>query len=174
MYISKKIIVVVALLAVVLFGTTWVLAQDGEMIYACVNHVGNLRIVEEGVTCRNNEQSLSWNEQGPQGLPGAEGPAGPTGPAGPLGPPGVLDFYIAFGFSDCSGEGTCSSRIECETGDMVTGGGGYFTTPFLDLPITLSEPVTGGGIQGWKLGTTYAKSGDQLVVIAVCADMTPD
>ncbi len=44
------------------------------IIHGCVDKVnGNLRIVASGTSCRNNETSLDWNQQGPQG------PAGPAG-----------------------------------------------------------------------------------------------
>jgi hypothetical protein len=37
-----------------------------------------------GQTCGPFETPLSWNQQGPQGVPGPQGPAGPPGPAGTL------------------------------------------------------------------------------------------
>lgn len=53
---------------------TKVLAQTNETIYACVNKVGgNMRVVKADETCSKNENSLSWNK---------EGPAGPQGPSG--------------------------------------------------------------------------------------------
>ena len=55
---------------------------------------GILRVVPDGVTCRDKEIAILWNQTGPQGLPGpagatgAIGPEGPEGPEGPRGPEG--------------------------------------------------------------------------------------
>ena len=62
-----------------------------DAINACVKKNGKLRVVGSTGACRQNEQSLSWNVQGPAGEAGpagATGPAGPAGPAGAAGPPG--------------------------------------------------------------------------------------
>lgn len=49
-----------------------VLAQGNEVIYACVNKVGgNIRIVTANESCKSNESSLNWNQQGPAGTPGS-------------------------------------------------------------------------------------------------------
>jgi len=82
---------------------------DDDVINACVNNRGNLRIVDAGGQCRRWEQPISWNvqgepgpagpkgdpgEQGPQGVQGekgdtgAQGLVGPPGPIGPQGPQG--------------------------------------------------------------------------------------
>jgi hypothetical protein len=65
------------------------------VVHACVHVNGGwLRNVAEPANCRNREQPLSWNQEGPAGPPGPagepgpEGPAGPQGPAGPEGPAG--------------------------------------------------------------------------------------
>ena len=64
-------------------------AQSGQVIYACV-HQGSLfpRIIGATDTCRNNEQLITWNVQGPAGPTGPAGPAGPAGPQGPQGAQG--------------------------------------------------------------------------------------
>ena len=59
----------------VMFIVTTVFSQmnNGE-IYSCVNRVnGNVRIVTTEGDCKNGESPLSWNQQGPQGLPGQSG-----------------------------------------------------------------------------------------------------
>lgn len=209
MYISKKMLIAVAILVLVLFGTTWVLAQSTGTIYACVDPLGNVRIVAEGESCRPNESPLSWNDQGPQGDPGPQGPqgdpgpvcppadvevigvqgpkgdtgmtgpvgpagpAGPTGPTGPQGPQGVLGFYVETAESTCTTGETCYAQVECKKGDEVTGGGGYGSTPQVDLPITISHPIYAGDYSGWYVGTTFGETGDIFYVFAVCADTTP-
>lgn len=55
-------------------------------IHGCVAKSGGaLRIVHSAKNCRASENPLSFNAQGPQGLPGPAGPAGAQGPAGPAG-----------------------------------------------------------------------------------------
>ncbi len=62
---------------------------------------GNVRIVDEGVACRNGETAISWNQKGKQGdagpagatglagVAGAKGDAGEKGEAGVAGAPGA-------------------------------------------------------------------------------------
>lgn len=65
----------------------------GDTVHACVSQSnGAVRIVAEGVSCRNDEYAASWNSQGPQGQAGptgAQGQTGATGPQGPAGPAGA-------------------------------------------------------------------------------------
>ena len=64
---------------------------SAQLIHACVNHEGGLR-VSSTAGCRNNESPLSWNQSGPQGPQGSTGPQGPQGllgAPGPVGPAGV-------------------------------------------------------------------------------------
>jgi hypothetical protein len=75
-----------------------------ETIRACVDQSGNLRIVEQGESCRKREELLAWNTvgprgprgrvgltgpAGPQGATGLQGIPGPMGPEGPVGPQGL-------------------------------------------------------------------------------------
>lgn len=92
----KKYVVTLAVVALgvgvgAAYGTTQVLG-GGNTIYGCHSTVsGLLRVVEVGAQCREGEQAISWNVQGPkgeQGDPGPPGPQGETGPQGEAGPPG--------------------------------------------------------------------------------------
>jgi hypothetical protein len=70
-------------------------------INACYKVNGQVRIVDGPSDCKNGEQAISWNQEGPTGQQGpagpagangedgARGPAGPTGPQGPAGPAGA-------------------------------------------------------------------------------------
>lgn len=63
----------------------------GTIIHACAGPNGQLRVVPADEACRKPESRLTWNQQGPAGLPGlpgAEGDQGPVGPAGLAGPQG--------------------------------------------------------------------------------------
>lgn len=64
-------------------------AADGAVLSACVaKATGTMRLADAGGTCRNGEAPVSWNVQGPQGLPGATGATGATGAAGAQGAQG--------------------------------------------------------------------------------------
>lgn len=67
----------------------------GGVISACYDkQSGHARIYDaEGTTpkdCGNNEQSISWNQMGPEGPAGPQGPQGPMGPQGPKGDTGDI------------------------------------------------------------------------------------
>ncbi|MEQ1731226.1 MAG: type VI secretion system tube protein Hcp, partial [Vicinamibacterales bacterium] len=54
--------------------------SGGQVIRACVDPDGDLRVLEQGDVCRRGKV-LTWNTQGP---------AGPAGPAGAAGAPGLM------------------------------------------------------------------------------------
>ena len=60
----------------------------GDVVLACANKQGDVRIVESHTECRRNETPVRWNVRGPEGPRGAVGPQGPQGPQGPAGPRG--------------------------------------------------------------------------------------
>ena len=65
-------------------------APPPATLEACVNKVnGNMRLVDAGAACRNNEKRVTWSLAGPAGPVGPTGPAGATGQAGPPGPAGA-------------------------------------------------------------------------------------
>jgi hypothetical protein len=68
------------------------LAGTAQVIHGCVKNNGSLRIVASSSSCSGNETPLSWNAQGPQGVPGADGEPGAQGPPGP-----VLRVFDALG-----------------------------------------------------------------------------
>jgi hypothetical protein len=84
---SKVLIALVAVVCLVSVGATWMLAQAGGAISACVLKDGTLYITSTGM-CKKGETLLTWNITGPQGPIGPAGPTGPEGQAGPQGPAG--------------------------------------------------------------------------------------
>jgi hypothetical protein len=63
-----------------LFLTT---AASAQTINGCVKDKnGALRIVSDPTSCTSRETPISWNQQGPQGVPGAAGDPGPAGVPG--------------------------------------------------------------------------------------------
>jgi hypothetical protein len=64
-------------------------SADGT-IHACYPGPsgGQLRIIDDSATCSGTEQSLVFNQKGPQGPAGPQGAMGPGGPAGAAGAAG--------------------------------------------------------------------------------------
>ena len=60
-----------------------------EVIHACADGRGTLRMITAGDTCTATETPVNWNAQGVQGVPGATGATGAQGPAGPAGARGT-------------------------------------------------------------------------------------
>ena len=149
------------------------IADTGGVIHACSTD-NNLRLSSTG-TCKNNETSISWNQDGPTGPTGATGAAGPTGAtgaAGPTGatgatgtrgatgatgatgaagPPGALDTtevdsaMTTVGFQD-------SANVEAVCPDgMMAVAGGYFIGGFDgSAPVTVAVSFR-ENIQTWEV-----------------------
>ena len=71
-------------------GVAWaaIPSTTGAVITACMKRSsGEIRLIDAqaGKKCSNNEQTVTWNQTGPQGPAGATGAAGAQGPAGPAG-----------------------------------------------------------------------------------------
>ncbi len=68
--------VVVAALVIAVSVAYGAIPDSNGVISACYKESGGaLRVVDEGVVCGKNEAPLSWNQQGPQGVPGLPGGA---------------------------------------------------------------------------------------------------
>ncbi|HNS51557.1 MAG TPA: SUMF1/EgtB/PvdO family nonheme iron enzyme [Anaerolineae bacterium] len=68
----KQLFAVVGAAVAVLVAVAWAWAQGGGVIYyACVNNAsGTIHMIGAGETCGNNEELVTWNSEGPQGIPG--------------------------------------------------------------------------------------------------------
>jgi hypothetical protein len=131
---SNRFVIVGVVLALVLAaGVTGVFAQDEvDVIHACANTVGLLRIVAGPDECRSPDTYIQWNvqglpgEQGPQGEQGPAGPQGPEGPQGPAGadgatgPAGPAGADGADGTSCTVTQGDGSATISCTDGTSAT------------------------------------------------------
>jgi hypothetical protein len=93
------------------------LAQN-ETIDACVKSNGEVRIVETGEVCKDNETPLSWNVTGPVGPQGPEGPPGPPGPGG-----GLSGYQVVLASADIGPDRAAFLEAACPEGKVVTGGG---------------------------------------------------
>ncbi len=60
-----------------------------EVIHACADGRGALRMIPADGSCTATETPVNWNAQGIQGAPGATGAQGPQGQAGPAGARGL-------------------------------------------------------------------------------------
>jgi hypothetical protein len=81
-------------------------AQTGGsgQINACVNNsIGNVRILQSGDTCKNNETPLSWNAQGGIG--------------------GISGLEVVWESAYDRGEATNYITVLCPPGKMAIGGG---------------------------------------------------
>ena len=171
MKISKRFVVISALLVVVLVGgATWALANDDNTIYACISPAGMIRIVDADEECRPGEEPLDWNKQGPEGPQGEQGLQGEQGPPGP---PGVLDFYAVSSalIGVASGEER-TAYVRCVVGDEVTGGGFEIGG---DGCMVVRRSSPGDYDNEWMVivyNSCVASQG--LRVWARCADVTPD
>jgi hypothetical protein len=63
--------------------------SDGVIQGCYQKSTGNLRVVSQGTSCRNDEVGLPWNQQGPTGPGGPRGAIGNTGPTGATGATGA-------------------------------------------------------------------------------------
>ena len=64
-----------------------------EVIHACADGRGTLRMIPADGSCTSTETPVNWNAQGVQGVPGATGATGAQGapgPAGARGPKGKI------------------------------------------------------------------------------------
>jgi hypothetical protein len=123
-------------------------AAKTDVISACVNRNGSIRIAVDDESCGRNERRISWNKQGlpgavgpigPVGPTGADGPAGPSGPAGDQGPAGPKG-EAGTGGSTVIGGGT--------VGEVTTGPAWYLSlySPRADTTeskVTQVMPVNG-------------------------------
>lgn len=143
-----------------------------DVIYACVNSSsGTIKIVSVTDECAGNEESVSWNREGPVGPQGTPGPQGPAGLPGPAGSSGISGYQIVSNQSFLS-PGVANVHVECPSGKKVLGGGFSVETP-TDVRLYSSEPSDGSGNlidHGWNLFVQNAGAlTRQVTVIAICA-----
>ena len=103
-------VLVVATLGLALVTAVAAAPRQGEaegQIAACRHKVsGLLRVPAAGVSCRRNEQAISWSaggERGPQGPAGPKGDKGDPGLQGPIGPIGPSGEKGATGATGAAG-----------------------------------------------------------------------
>ena len=103
----KRLLLVGGLLAVgfAAVGIAYAAIPNGGVISGCyAKNSGSLRVIDSPTTtCRNGENALAWNQQGPkgdkgdQGLKGDKGDQGLKGDKGDPGQPGSSAAYTNYG-----------------------------------------------------------------------------
>jgi len=122
-------------------------------------------------------------QTGPAGLTGPTGPSGPTGPAGP---PGIGDIYVRSANISLAPGGWTHTIIDCDPGDLATGGGYYLndrdggtrlTDAQRDVEVFVNGPINEYGAVGlgWVIGIDNMSDGTPRTGtgMVVCADITP-
>ena len=147
-------------------------AQDDPVAYTgCID--GNANLInlavgdEPAAPCDESSTHASWNQEGPQGKKGEEGEQGEKGKKGD---PGTSATYILS--QELSEPVMASTKLQCDEGDLVTGGGFQKTS---GPPTTIVESFPSGK-RGWTV-TLVATDGSlvsiKATVYSVCSDLEP-
>ena len=151
-------------------GIAWATIPDaGGVIHGCYKKKsGALRVIEDTALCNaKSEQSLQWNQTGPQGPKGDQSYSFSTVEA------------VATLTATPANKDNLVASVQCPTGSYATGGGSYIqahVTPYYHLrysrPAAFGPP--GDPPRGWEVA--YAYNGNfidetdiQITAYAVCA-----
>ena len=136
-----------SLVAFGLLGTDRVAAQSSDVIRACLNREGELRLIGPSDTCRPGQSLLMWNSVGPRGPAGPAGAPGPTGPMGAVGPMGPEG---AAGRDGRDGrDGTGGTPAPTVTLQMIISAiNGGAPTPIRSFQLGATNPTTIGSASG--------------------------
>ena len=147
--------------------------DSAGVIHGCYGKSnGQLRVIDEGQSCKNNETALDWNEQGPQGLQGPQGGKGDKGDKGDAGR-GIGTQYERFVSTVVQPGASGFVDAQCDSGDLLLSGG-FAATPNLAVTSSVPERIAGGGFVGWSTdGINTATTPGSLSADAFCADVTP-
>ncbi len=111
------------LLFVLIAGGTWVFAQSGDLIHACVNPAGQPRIVSSEAECKSQEYYLGWHIADPSGQDDA----------------GLYRIVMETPKTSIRFHSSASFEVTCETGDFALGWFHSFSQP--DNNDTLRDKV---------------------------------
>jgi hypothetical protein len=179
----------IAVTALLVASTGWAIAatSTNPVIRACANKkTGALRLASK---CRHRERSVSWNVQGPAGLPGAKGQPGVRGFAGvqgiagaqglrgltgATGPSGISGYEIVSGTpvaSSGGGADEASTIAACPEGKNALAAGFSSTGENTQLFVMEDRPL---GPTAWFIKTASAAPTAKYEITpwAVCATVT--
>jgi hypothetical protein len=106
------ILAVAAVLAIAAGAGYAAIPSSNGTISACKDNKGVLKVIdaEAGQTCGNNQQLLTWNQQGP---------------AGPQGPSGISGYEVVSSMTEGGPNNSAvTATASCPEGKVPIGGGG--------------------------------------------------
>jgi hypothetical protein len=154
-------LVAIAALLVASTGLAAAAIPDADgVIHACFNkRTGAVRIIDTeapvSATCTSKETALSWNQTGPAGQPGPAGSVSAT--------------YVR------SSTSTGTAQANCDSGDIVTGGGGSAAFAALEAAypvVAFSFPNPPSDVPIGYLAESTSSTG-QVTAYVVCAEAAP-
>ena len=128
---------------IALLGSWAFVHAEGTTISVCVRHSGAVYVIGAGFRredCRDSDQLLTWNVQGPAGPQGPAGATGPTGPQGPVGPAGSTGPAGVQGIAGVQGS-QGEQGPQGPAGGSVSRGQIYAVERFVTLPSPSAQVV---------------------------------
>jgi hypothetical protein len=125
---------IAALVLVVAGGSYAFGASQSSTISVCVHHKGGA--LYQASKCARRDKRLSWNSQGPQGVPGAQGVAGIQGPKGATGVQGPAGPTTTIAPSGITQIGVINAAGE------ATAAGQYVASQAVSFPLQLASAPT--------------------------------
>lgn len=118
-------------------------------ISACLTPSGDLKdaVVGSTAVCSGNNQSITWNSEGPQGEDGDDGDQGPAGPKGEPGPAGGPPQLAILGTAGNFNGGQVGAMANDSCGSVFGPGARWADTKDM-REIGITDPPTGGE-RGW-------------------------
>ena len=170
----------------------WAMTSANEKFVACAKKKGGaMRLVDAAKDCRKTERVVTWNQQGPRGLPGPRGIAGENGEDGLDGEDGVDGDDGEDGFDGDDGtNATVKWRYVVTAPISVTGtmvvsstacppelpiavNGGYQPPFGSSISVTASAPVmTGSTPTQWQVRLANGGAPADVVVWVLCSNGT--
>jgi collagen triple helix repeat protein len=187
---KTRLITIVAALGLLAAGVAYAgIPGANGTISACKDNKGVLKVIdaEAGQNCANNQQPLTWNQQGPAGPPGVAGPEGPAGPQGLQGPRGFIGLQGPAGPIGLQGpSGTATTFVGHAPGPEIVGNdwstvGGPLVLPAGSYSLAAKLRVEQGDISedlvfaSCRLDVTGQQNLDRMVVaVGQGGDFTPN
>ena len=134
---SNRLMVAGGLVLALVMGLAgFAIANNGDMIYACVNDKsGTVKIVDAETVCAEKSTLLSWNQQGSDGLDGTDGAPGISGYEQVVQTKMLYDAQVG---------DFITAGVACPGGKKVLGGGAQ---GFISAVVVSSSPRTGDDSQ---------------------------
>lgn len=143
---SRALLVVLALAIGFAGGSAFVaFGASGDTYYACITAKGDIYRVRRNASwsCLAGDTKISWNQQGPQGVPGQRGPAGESAQTKVT----TRSFDI-----EVPAQSSGGYDAPCEAGEVAIGGGFLPDAVPTGFSWTGSGPELNDGVAyGWTV-----------------------